>query len=442
MFYFIQRRLFKNLDYYIFNFYIFQEAIISSEDYGRDYDHCVRLQKKMKEFDQDLAVDAARVDKINKMVEKLIAEGHAGSTTISHRHQNLNEAWNRLQDRASERRQKLAEACEIHAFNRDCGDVADMINEKSVLLSSEDYGKDLLGVEALIRKHDDLERGLIVIEGKMESLETEAHRLVRTQPHSGHIIQAKQMEIIDKWEHLNDLFDERKGKLEANRLLQIFLVDYHDLMTWMTDMVTHLSSKDTAKNVKDSEAMLELNRERKDELERRKESLGSASAFGKSLIEQGHYTAGAIAEHLEELEIMRAELLQLWEKRQSQLEQSHKLHLFLRNADQALTWIANKESFLSSEERSDSLDTVETLLKKQMNLEKSITAYKDKIEALREYTEQLIGDQHCDSQLISSRRDLVLEKWKKLQHRASTKSGNLGESKILFQFLRDAQEVS
>ncbi len=84
----------------------------------------------MKEFDQDLAVEAARVETINKLAKKLVSQGHAGSADITNRQQALNERWNRLQDRASERRQQLAEACEMHAFDRDCKDVSDLISEK------------------------------------------------------------------------------------------------------------------------------------------------------------------------------------------------------------------------------------------------------------------------------------------------------------------------
>lgn len=112
--------------------------MVSSEDTGRDFEHCVRLQKKMKEFDQDLAVEAARVDTINKLAGKLVSQGHAGSADITHRQQALNERWDRLQDRASERRQQLAEACEMHAFDRDCKDVSDLINEKVSGLSITD----------------------------------------------------------------------------------------------------------------------------------------------------------------------------------------------------------------------------------------------------------------------------------------------------------------
>ena len=84
----------------------------------------------MKEFDQDLAVDEDRVYNINQLADKLITQGHAGADLITQRQQALNERWDALQDKASERRQKLAEACEIHAFDRSCVDIANMINEK------------------------------------------------------------------------------------------------------------------------------------------------------------------------------------------------------------------------------------------------------------------------------------------------------------------------
>ena len=60
-----------------------------------------------------------------------------------------------------------------------------------------------------MRKHDDLERDLSVIEGKMEALESEARRLARTQALMVPAIQSKQAKIIENWERLNDLFDER-----------------------------------------------------------------------------------------------------------------------------------------------------------------------------------------------------------------------------------------
>ena len=115
--------------------------------------------------------------------------------------------------------------------------------------------------------------------------------------------------------------------------------------------------------------------------------------------------------------------------------------LFLRDADQADAWIVTKQAFLQAEESSDSLDTVETLLKNQLNFEKSLTAYEEKIKALQQTADQLIQQEHIDSSLIRKRCEEVLENWERLKKFATAKIGDLGESRKLFQFLRDAEEV-
>ena len=47
-----------------------------------------------------------------------------------------------------------------------------------------------------------------------------------------------------------------------------------------------------------------------------------------------------------------------------------------------------------------------------------------------------------DSGLIGKRCREVLENWERLKKLATAKIGDLGESRKLFQFLRDAEEVS
>ena len=84
---------------------------------------------------------------------------------------------------------------------------------------------------------------------------------------------------------------------------------------------------------------------------------------------------------------------------------------------------------------------METLLKNQLNFEKSLTAYEEKIKTLQQTADQLIQQDHIDSDLIKKRYEEVLENWGRLKKLATAKIGDLGESRKLFQFLRDAEEV-
>ena len=53
---------------------------------------------------------------------------------------------------------------------RDADETNAWIAEKDSILSSDDYGRDLAGVESLQRKHDGIERDLAALEDKVGML--------------------------------------------------------------------------------------------------------------------------------------------------------------------------------------------------------------------------------------------------------------------------------
>lgn len=54
----------------------------------------------------------------------------------------------------------------IYSFNRDVDETISWIKEKEQLMASDDFGRDLASVQALLRKHEGLERDLAALEDK------------------------------------------------------------------------------------------------------------------------------------------------------------------------------------------------------------------------------------------------------------------------------------
>lgn len=61
----------------------------------------------------------------------------------------MNKAWLYLKQLATMRQDKLFGAHEIQRFNRDADETVAWITEKDVVLSSDDYGRDLATVQTL-----------------------------------------------------------------------------------------------------------------------------------------------------------------------------------------------------------------------------------------------------------------------------------------------------
>lgn len=87
------------------------------------------------------------------------------------------------------------------------------------------------------------------------------------------------------------------------------------------------------------------------------------------------------------------------------------LQLFYRDTEQADTWMAKQEAFLANEDLGDSLDSVEALIKKHEDFEKSLAAQEEKIKALDEFATKLIDGEHYAADDVAQRRAMVSRKF-------------------------------
>ena len=49
--------------------------MVAAGETGRDYEHCLELQKKIYDSQSIVKVDASRIKDINELAEKLISQG-------------------------------------------------------------------------------------------------------------------------------------------------------------------------------------------------------------------------------------------------------------------------------------------------------------------------------------------------------------------------------
>lgn len=71
-----------------------------------------------------------------------------------------------------------------------------------MVISSDDYGRDLASVQTLQRKHEGIERDLAALEDKVIILGREADRLCSIHEDHATQIQNKHAEIVQYWEDL------------------------------------------------------------------------------------------------------------------------------------------------------------------------------------------------------------------------------------------------
>jgi spectrin alpha len=103
--------------------------------------------------------------------------------------------------------------------------------------------------------------------------------------------------------------------------------------------------------------------------------------------------------------------------------------------------MTKQEAFLANDDLGDSLDSVESLLKKHGDFEKSLTAQEEKINALNEFATKLIEGPHYASEDVARRRQSLLDRRRQLMNRSEDRRDRLRESYRLHQFDRDCEEM-
>ncbi|KAK2727728.1 hypothetical protein QYM36_008275, partial [Artemia franciscana] len=418
-----------------------KEAFVTCDEFGKDLEHVEVLQRKFDEFEKDLVSQEYRVAEVCDLADRLANEAHPEQETILKHKQELNEAWQRLKKLALSRQEKLYGAHEIQRFNRDANETIGWICEKDAILSSDEYGRDLASVQALQRKHEGVERDLAALEDKVGNLRREADRLCGLHPEHAQQTNKKLEEIIETWQHLLEKAKERKRRLESSYILHRFLSDSRDLISWMADMRAVISADELAKDVAGAEALLERHNEHKGEIDAREDSFVSAAAGGQQLLEINHFASDQVKEKLNQLSEEKAALSASWEERRILYEMCMDLQLFYRDTEQADTWMSKHEAFLSIEDLGDSLDSVEALLKKHEDFEKSLAAQEEKIKALDDFATKLINGDHYAAAEVAQRREALLQRRAALQSRSDKRRSVLEDACRFQQIERDCDET-
>ncbi|XP_039289552.1 LOW QUALITY PROTEIN: spectrin alpha chain, non-erythrocytic 1-like [Nilaparvata lugens] len=411
-----------------------KEMMVQAGDMGRDYEHCLALQRKLDDVDSDMRVDDSRIKAINSLADKLIRQGRSDTRAVQQRREHFNNKWRALQGALGEYREHLGGALEIHSFSRDVDDTAQRVAEKAAAMASEDTGRDLAAVEHMQRKQDALERDMTAIEGKLKDHDSECKRLVQKYPDMASPIRSMLVDVQDKWRQLQSAGRMRRERLNGAYTAHKFSADLRELELWVTDAIKRIHSGELPATIAEAQAALQLHHERKAEIDGRQETF-------KALKESGLRLSPVPESSLARLEDLRRTLGAAWEERRARLSQAHQLQLFREKADQADNWLANKEAFLNNDDLGDSLSGVETLLRKHEAFEKTVSAQLATIDELDKLGSQLSSQQHYDAAGISSRLQAVVSRRDRLNESCSLRRRRLHESRQLHQFLRNMYEV-
>ena len=75
--------------------------------------------------------------------------------TISSKQNEIEDNWERLKEKGSERKSRLDDSYNLHRFLADFRDLVSWIHDMKAIISADDLAKDVAGAEALLDRHQE-----------------------------------------------------------------------------------------------------------------------------------------------------------------------------------------------------------------------------------------------------------------------------------------------
>jgi spectrin beta len=270
----------------------------------------------------------------------------------------LNTRWQALETASTEKKQRLAEANDALLFNRECDEIDAWMDEVESQLSSEDHGKDITRVNALLKKHQLLEEAIGKHEDKVENIKARGIQFGRTTHFMAKELEERGLKIHNRYQELADPCQTRHDNLEDALLLYQFYRDVEDELSWIQEKRPTAASTDLGSNLSDVHILVKKHQALESEIVSHEPLIEAVANTAHHMVEKKHYASKEVQQRLDYLNSQLQQLKDLAAQRKARLQDALESQTFYTEVAEAKSWMDEKKPLLVSSDPGKDEDSV------------------------------------------------------------------------------------
>nr|XP_003408759.2 spectrin beta chain, erythrocytic isoform X1 [Loxodonta africana] len=346
-----------------------------SDDYGINLQTVQLFMKKNQTLQNEIQGHMPRIEDVLHRGHELVNAGEIDDCQdIRERLEHLEGSWDRLQEAASKRLQRLQDANEAQQYYLDAGEAEAWITEQGVYVISHEIPKDEENAIVMLKRHLRQQRAVEEYGRNIKQLAGRAQRLLSAGHPEGEQIIRLQGQVDKKYAGLKDMAEERRRDLENKYHLYQLKREKDDLEQWILEKEKVASSTEIGQDFD----QITLLRDKFRDFARETGTIGQervdyVNGYIDRLIDMGHNEAATIAEWKDELNEMWADLLELIDTHMQLLAASYDQHRYFYTGTEILGLIDEKHRELPEDvgldaSTAESFHRVHTAFERELQL--------------------------------------------------------------------------
>ncbi|XP_052001180.1 spectrin beta chain, non-erythrocytic 5 [Xyrauchen texanus] len=366
----------------------------------------------------------------------------AESAAIMEEVHSLEQLLQQVKAQAIQRQQKLDEARRLQFFQKETRDLllwAEAIQER---LLEEETGSDVASVQALLKENQDLKLDIEQQTEKLKDIKKLGESLEMPSGKKGAIDVQQMVTKLDlHWSQLNNLWSSRNRRLEQALEFQKLNKEADRLEATISGHEARLKVRDLGDSVDSVHSLLGRQEELEALLGALERSIILFQDKSQELISKRNFASKEIQKQSNVIQDRYMSLKESCKLRRLELLASNKYQEFLRDAEEMMLWMEEKFEIAEDESYRDP-NNILRKLKKHEAAEKEMHANQVRIDRLIEAGEDMLADDHYNSQSIQRKSREVRNRWTELQRKMAERGDKLrqaGQQEQLMELLQDAK---
>ncbi|XP_073682671.1 spectrin beta chain, non-erythrocytic 5 [Garra rufa] len=366
----------------------------------------------------------------------------AESAAIMEEVRALEDLLRQLKAQAIERQRMLEEARRLQRFQKETRDLLLWGEATKEHLLEDDNGSDVASAQALLKEHLDLKQEIELQRAKLRDMEKLGQSLeVASGGRGAKDVQQTLTKLDNELSQLDKLWSSRNRRLEQAVEFQKLNMEADRIEATISGHEARLKVRDLGDSVDSVHSLLGRQEELEALLEALERSINLFQDKSQELISKRNFAAKEVQQRSKVIQDRYKKLKESCKLRRLDLLASKKYQEFLRDAEEVLLWIEEKFEIAEDESYRDPTNILRKL-KKHEAAEKEMQANQVLIDRLTETGEEMLAEDHSNSQSIQRKTREVRKRWTELQKKMAERGDKLrqaGQQEQLMELLQDAK---
>uniref|UniRef100_A0A8D0XTC0 Spectrin alpha chain, erythrocytic 1 n=1 Tax=Sus scrofa TaxID=9823 RepID=A0A8D0XTC0_PIG len=415
------------------------ETLLSMKDQARDLASAGNLLKKHQLLETEMLARKDALKDLDTLATDLISSGTFNTEQIVEKRDNVNKRFLNVEQLSAEHHEKLKEDYALFQFFQDLDNEEFWIEEKLVQVRSQDYGRDLHGVQNLLKKHKRLEGELVAHEPAIQNVLDMAATLGDKTTVGREAIQERLDQFVQHWEQLKELTKARGFQLGESLEYLEFMENAEEEEAWLSEQETMVAQGDSGDSLATTQSLLKKLEALENDFAAHEIQVQNVCAQGRDILskEESQHKE-EIATKIEALNEKTPSLSKAIAAWKSRLEDDHSFQQFNWKADVVETWIAEKETSLKTNGNGADLAAFLTLLAKQDTLDATLQSFQqERLSEITDLKDQLVTAEHNQTKAIEERHAALMRRWEQLLEASEAHRQKLLEKQLPLQKAED-----